>query len=206
MRALLWATIMAGVMAISSHANATTVAMHYVNDTLVADATLDVEQGQAVRGTGSISGGGLIGTLPMVLLSPDFAPAPLVAVPSRDCGPGIFGCYDVGIFSCNCSFVAEDTGFDLSSPISVDSGGILFQVGGTALNYPFALYDAGDGAVGEVLVGDAAPQPYLDNQGTPGGTLKAEVVPEPPVLALFGMAVAGLAYARRHTSQLPRHP
>ena len=60
--------------------------------------------------------------------------------------------------------------------------------------------------MGEVLVGNAAPQPNLDNQGTPGGTLTAEVVPEPPVLALFGMAFAGLAYARRHTSRPPRHP
>jgi hypothetical protein len=181
---------------------ATPVVIQYVNGSVLATATLDVENGQAVSGTGTIQGGGLIGVLPMELLGPDHAPAPLHAIPANDCLAGAIGCYDVGTFSCGCDFVGNDTTFDITAAIPVDINGIAFQVGNSALNYGFALYDVGDGTVGEILVGDAAPQPNILNGGTGGGTLSFQVMPEPPSLLLF-MTASVLLLAKR--SRAARH-
>jgi hypothetical protein len=170
-------------------ASATLVDMSYHNGSLSAEAQLDVVNGQAIAGSGKISGGGLIGTLPMNFIYPNVPLPPLDAVPSADCIPGALGCYDVGTFSCGCNFVANDTGFNIGAVIPVDVDGIAFQVGGPIINYGFSLYDAGDGSVGEILVGNQSPQPNILNAGTAGGTLQYSVVPEP---ASFGPLSVGL--------------
>jgi hypothetical protein len=152
---ILVATLAASTMVVGP-AMATLVFLQYTNGSVLANATLDVEGGQAVSGTGTISGGGLIGTLPMTYIYPGAAPAPLSATPAADCNPSdAIGCYDVSLFSCGCAFVGEDTVFNIGSPIPIDANGISFQVGGSALNYGFGLYDAGDGTIGEILAGNA---------------------------------------------------
>ena len=97
------------------------------------------------------------------------------------------------IFSCGCNFVANDTVFNIGAVIPIDVNGIAFQVGGPIINYGFSLYDAGDGSVGEILVGNQSPQPNILNPGTPGGTLRSGVVPEP---APFGPLSVGLLLLR----------
>lgn len=197
MRALLSTTMLAGLVSLALPAQAIPVTIHYVNGSLVADATLDVEGGRAVSGTGTISGGGFIGTLPITYLSTGMAPPPLVAVPAQDCTPADAGCYNVGTFSCGCNFTDQDTVFDTASAIPVDTNGIAFQIGGSAINYGLALYDAGDGTVGEIVVGEASPQPVILNAGTPGGTLEFQVVAEPMSLAVLSVGLVGLASVRR---------
>ncbi len=205
MRKLILMIALAASMAVAAQANATLVSITYTNDsvpasdTVHASAMLGVEGGQAISGTGTISGGGLVGTLPMTLIFPGAAPAPLIATPAADCFPGAVGCYDVSLFSCGCSFVGEDTVFNVGAAIPVDVGGISFQVGGSALNYGFALYDAGDGTVGEILVGDAPPQPSIEIV-TQGGVLEARTVPEPASLALLGVGVIATGVVGRRRS------
>jgi hypothetical protein len=159
--------------------------LKYINGSIIANARLDVVEGQVVSGVGAISGGGLIGTLPMTYIFPATAPAPLKVTLASDCISGAVGCYDVGLFSCGCAFVGEDTVFNIGSAIPIDTDGIAFQVGGSALNYGLGLYDAGDGTVGVILVGDAAPQPSILIAGVAGGTLQYQAVPEPTSLALL---------------------
>ena len=186
-------------------ATATLVSLRYSNGSVLATATLDVENGQAISGSGAISGGGLIGTLPMTYIFPNSAPLPLTATPASDCIAGALGCYDVGVFSCGCAFVDEDTVFNIGSAIPIDTDGIAFQVGGAALNYGFALYDAGDGTVGEILAGDAPPQPSILIPGQAGGALQFEV-PEPDSAVMLATGVFGLSCfrwaARRRKSVL----
>jgi hypothetical protein len=198
MRAATFGLILATVTSFA--AQAVPVTMHYVNGTVVIDATLDVTDGQATSGSGTISGGGLIGTLPIDLLVPGTTLAPLQAVASNDCDPAASSCYDSGTFSCGCNFVANDTVFDMAQAIPVDTNGIAFQAGGAAINYGLSLYDAGDGTVGEIIVGDAAPQPDILNAGTSGGTLSFAAVPEPASASLFCLALAAL----RRTIRRPR--
>jgi hypothetical protein len=174
--------------------------MVYDNGSVHATAVLNVVGGQAISGTGAISGGGLIGTLSMTYIYPGAGPAPLGATPSADCIPGAVGCYDVSLFSCGCSFIDEDTVFNIGAAIPLDADGISFQVGGAALNYGLALYDAGDGSVGEILVGNAAPQPDLDIAGVSGGTLGYQTVPEPASAGLFGIAAISVGWVRRRRS------
>src|SRR5690348_4154719 len=112
MRFLIVAVIVSASLVFTiAPAMATLVNLQYANGSVLVTATLDIEGGQAVSGTGTISGGGLIGTLPMTYIFPDTAPAPLSATPASDCIPGAAGCYDVGLFSCGCAFVGEDTVF-----------------------------------------------------------------------------------------------
>lgn len=158
---------------------------------------LDVESGQAVSGTGRISGGGLVGDLSMIYLHPGATAAPLVISPATGCARDWIGCYDVGRFSCDCSFVNEDTAFDVGAAIPIDASGISFQVGGSALTYGFAFYDAGDATVGEILVGNQFSQPFTLNGGTAGGTLEYSVVPEPASLLLLGSSLFGLGLIGR---------
>jgi hypothetical protein len=168
--------------------------LKYVNGSIIASARLDVVDGQVVSGVGAISGGGLIGTLSMTYIFPATAPAPLKATLASDCISGAVGCYDVGLFSCGCAFVGEDTVFNIGSTIPIDTDGIAFQVGGAALNYGLGLYDAGDRTVGAVLVGDAAPQPSILIAGMAGGTLQYQAVPEPTSLMLWtvGLIAVGI--------------
>src|ERR1700689_1925827 len=100
---------LAASLMIAARAEATLVSLEYTNGSVHATAKLKVVGGQAISGTGTISGGGLIGTLPMTYIFPGAGPAPLVATPSNDCIPGALGCYDVALFSCGCAFVDEDT-------------------------------------------------------------------------------------------------
>lgn len=158
---------------------------------------MDVEFGQAVSGEGTISGGGLIGTLSMSLIEPNTTLAGLSATPSADCSPAAASCYDVGLFSCGCALTALDTAFDLASAMPIDSNGIAFQVGGGDLNYGLALYNNGDGTVGVLLVGDAAPQPSVLIPGEGGGTLTFQRISEPGALALFSVGMTGLTGVRR---------
>jgi hypothetical protein len=79
-------------------------------------------------------------------------------------------------------------------------------VGGATLNYGFALYDAGDGTVGEILVGNADPQPDLDIAGVPGGTLSFRTIPEPASLAPLSIGVVGVHFARRRSMSVARRP
>lgn len=168
---------------------ATSVTVRYVNGDVLAVATLNIEQGQASSGSGTIQGGGLIGTLPLLLIGPNAAPAPLSAPASNDCAPSVSSCFDVGTFSCGCNFVANDAAFDLAATVPVDSQGLAFQAGGASLNYGFSIYDAGDGTVGDILVGDAAPQPEILNGGTSGGSLAVDI-PAPRSPWLFAPALA----------------
>jgi hypothetical protein len=175
-----------------SPAASTIVHINYTNGSILATASINVENGQAISGTGQISGGGLIGVLPMTYIFPSAAPAPLVATSASDCIEGAAGCYNVGVFSCGCSLVDEDTVFNIGAQIPIDADGIAFQVGGPALNYALALYDAGDGTVGAILVGDASPQPSIYISGLSGGALTYQAVPEPPALVLLFVGLIGL--------------
>jgi hypothetical protein len=100
---ILVVSLSAALVASMAPALAALVNLYYINGSVLAIATLEVEGGQAISGTGTISGGGLIGTLPMTYIFPDTAPAPLTATRASDCIPGAIGCYDVGLFSCGCS-------------------------------------------------------------------------------------------------------
>ena len=185
MRALIIAlTLVACLLSLAAPATATPVYLQYHNGSVFASALLDVEGGQAVSGFGIISGGGLLGALPMSYINPDAAPTPLVATHASGCIPGAIGCYDIGLFSCGCAFVDEDAVFNIGSAIPIDADGIAFQVGGAALNYGFALYNAGDGTVGEILAGNAFPEPSILIGGEAGGTLRYEALPEPEYSAL----------------------
>src|SRR2546425_6629160 len=115
MRILILVSTLAASLGIVAPAMATLVNLEYANGSVLADATLDVEGGQAVSGTGTISGGGLIGTLPMTYIFPGAAPTPLTATPAADCSASAPGCYDVSLFSCGCAFVGEDTQFNISA-------------------------------------------------------------------------------------------
>ncbi len=204
MRKLVLLAALATSVTMVARANATLVSINYINDSVHATAVLDVVGGQAISGTGTISGGGLIGTLPMTYIFPGAGPAPLIATPSTDCIPGALGCYDVSLFSCGCSFVDEDTVFNIGAAIPIDGDGISFQVGGAVLNYGFAIYDAGDGTVGEILVGNADPQPDIEIAGVPGGTLEYRTIPEPASLALLSIGVIGLHCVRRRSTSVGR--
>jgi hypothetical protein len=179
-------------MSVTVPASAELVRIRYVNGSILATASLNVENGQAISGTGEISGGGLVGVLPMTYIFPSAAPAPLETTSASDCIQGAAGCYDVGVFSCGCSLVDEDTVFAIGARIPIDVDGIAFQVGGPKLNYALALYDAGDGTVGAVLVGDASPQSSILISGLPGGALTYQSVPEPPTLVLLFVGLIGL--------------
>ena len=207
MRKLVLLAALATCVMMVARANATQVLIDYTNnavDSLHATAVLDVVGGQAISGIGTISGGGLIGTLPMTYIFPGAGPAPLTATPSTDCIPGALGCYDVSLFSCGCAFVGEDTVFNIGAAIPIDVDGISFQVGGAALNYGFAIYDFGDGTVGEILVGNADPQPLIYIPGVPGGTLEYRTIPEPTSLALLSIGAIGLHCVRRRSTSVGR--
>jgi hypothetical protein len=90
--------------------------------------------------------------------------------------------------------------FNIGSPIPIDANGISFQVGGSALNYGFGLYDAGDGTIGEILAGNAPPQPDLLIPGKAGGTLEYEVISEPAALALLSVGLIGMRLMRRRST------
>jgi hypothetical protein len=175
-----------------SPASATLVHINYINGSILVTASINVENGQAVSGTGQISGGGLIGVLPMTYIFPSAVPAPLVTTSASGCIQGAAGCYNVGVFSCGCSLVDEDTVFNIGAQIPIDTDGIAFQVGSPVLNYALALYDAGDGTVGAILVGDASPQPSIFISGLSGGALTYQAVPEPPALVLLFVGLIGL--------------
>ena len=194
MRILSLATALA--MVVVAPAMATQVQFQYTNGSVVADGTLDVDGGQAVSGGGTISGGGFVGTLPMTYIYPGAAPVPLETSLTTGCAPGALGCYNVQTFSCGCAFVDEDTVFNIGDAIPLDVSGIAFQVGGSALNYGFALYDAGDGTVGEIIAGDQSPQPPILNAGTAGGRLEYSVVPEPTSWALLTIGLIGLCIVK----------
>jgi hypothetical protein len=204
MRKLVLIAALATSITVAVRANATLVSIDYTNDSVHATAVLDVVGGEAISGTGTISGGGLIGTLPMTYIFPGAGPAPLTATPSTDCIPGAVGCYDVSLFSCGCAFVDEDTVFNIGAAIPIDVDGIAFQVGGATLNYGFALYDAGDGTVGEILVGNADPQPDIYIPGVSGGTLSFRTIPEPASLALLSIGVVGMHSVRRRSMSVAR--
>jgi len=171
---------------------AESVIFKYVNGSITASGRLNVIRDQVVSGFGTISGGGLIGALSMNYIFPTTAPAPLKANLASDCISNAVGCYDVGLFSCGCAFVGEDTVFNIRSVIPIDTDGIAFQVGGIALNYGLGLYDAGDGTVGVILVGDASPQPSILIAGVAGGTLQSQAVPEPTSLMLLTVGLIGM--------------
>ena len=204
MRKLILIAALATSITVAVRANATLVSIDYTNASVQATAVLDVVGGAAISGTGTISGGGLIGTLPMTYIFPGAGPAALITTPSADCIPGAVGCYDVGQFSCGCAFVNEDTVFNIGAVIPIDVDGIAFQVGGATLNYGFALYDAGDGTVGEILVGNADPQPDIYIPGVSGGTLSFRTIPEPASLALLSIGVVGMHSVRRRSMSVAR--
>jgi hypothetical protein len=158
-------------------ANAAEVSFDYTNGTLNAMGVLNVVSGQALSGSGTISGGGLTGTESLTLVT--------LSTPAvHDLGGGNLS-YRFG----GGTDLIGDTVFNASAPY-VDSGGLVFLVGGPN-STGFNLWNTTSTGDTGFLASDTLYSQFNN------GTLSVKAVPLPAALPLLLSGIAGLGALRR---------
>jgi len=147
--------------------------------------SLDVNGGQAVSGTGTLSILGLNN-------------APLVLITAST--PGASG-YQNNLIGYRGNDGTDYFGLDQAYPIS--GNGLLFDVGTTTAEWGlhplFAIWSEGNG-YGAAFTGQVAGTEYWNIQGSAA----AGAVPEPSTWAMFGIGFAGLGLAGWRKSRTNR--
>ena len=205
MRKLILMIALAASMAVAAQANATLVSITYTNDsvpasdTVHASAMLGVEGGQAISGTGTISGGGLVGTLPMN----SYIPGGRTGTADRNPGRGLLSRRGrllrrksvlVRVFVRRRGYGVQRRRRD-----SRRCGWNLIPGGRLRAQLRICALRCGGRHCGRILVGDAPPQPSIEIV-TQGGVLEARTVPEPASLALLGVGVIATGVVGRRRS------
>jgi hypothetical protein len=180
----------------ASHAEAAVVIYNLTGDvngdSYAAHVSLDVSDGNAISGTGTITGAGLTGTESLTLIT-------LASPGVENDGGGLLG------------YRSNDgtDWFDADTAVPIDANGLIFAIGpnpvGFGTSQQFDVYNVGGnnydaGFFGKSMAG-VAPAYYSYNDPV---SLTVSAVPEPATWAamLFGFGLVGAAIRRTRAKQM----
>jgi hypothetical protein len=197
-----WNAIASAVFGVSvlaaSHAHAAVVIYNFAGDVnsdpYTAHVSLDVSVGNAISGTGTITGAGLTGTQSLTLIT-------LASPGVENDGGGLLG------------YRSNDgtDWFDADTAVPIDSNGLIFAIGpnpvGFGTSQQFDVYNIGGNNYDAGFFGKAtaevAPEFYSYNDPV---NLVVSAVPEPATwtVMLLGFGLVGAAIRRTRAKQEDR--